>query len=155
MLLNIKTFVRSINDSWLNFKLQTQILLASTVLLSFLIASVTYWSLATVQNSPNINNSRLVNDVNSLLRDNILSLIEEKKSSEIISFCERFYKNSTSLRYIIFIDRLGVEYGIPYTYRELLTQENFSLSKHHIKKDRLIVNSATNFDNTTSNCYFV
>ena len=151
MLLNIKTFVRSINDSWLNFKLQTQILLASTVLLSFLIASVTYWSLTTVQNSPNINNSRFVNDINSLLRDNILSLIEEKKSGEIISFCERFYKNSTSLRYIIFIDQMGIEYGIPYNYRELFTQENFSLSRHHFKKEHWIGNSATKFDTTTSN----
>ena len=151
MLLNIKTFIRSINDSWLNFKLQTQILLASTVLLSFLITSVAYWSFATAQNSPNINNSRFVNDINSLLRDNILSLIEEKKSSEILSFCERFYKNSTSLRYIIFIDQMGVEYGIPYSYRELVTQDNFSLSRYSFGKKKLVTNSVTNFDTTTSN----
>jgi two-component system sensor histidine kinase NblS len=56
------------------------------------------------------------------VRDNVVSLIEENKSEEIIPFCERFYKNSTSLRYIIFIDSKGVSYGIPYNYSEVLSR---------------------------------
>lgn len=83
------------------------------------ISTVVPWSIASIQHSPNINNSRALDDINSLLRDNIQALIEENRNNEIIPFCERFYKNSTSLRYIVFIDNQGREYGIPYNYLEI------------------------------------
>ena len=127
MLLNIKSFISSINYSWLTFKLQTQIVFATTILVLSFVISFPPGSLGTVPNSFNlfnISNNRFANDINFLLRDNILTLIEEGKEIEIVPFCERFYRNSSILRYIIFIGKSGVEVGIPYTFQEILAASN-------------------------------
>ena len=149
MLLSIKTFVSAINYSWLNFKLQTQIILATTALLLLLISSITSWSINTLQNSPNINSSKFVNDINSLLQNSIVSLIEEQKSDEIIPFCERFYKNSSSLRYIIFIDKNGISYGIPYSYDEIVNNYSLSPTLKRIKSYSVPPDPKSNFEITT------
>ena len=87
MLLNIKTFVSSINYSWLNFKLQTQIILAATILILVFFSSIFSWPINTIQVT-NTNINRGINDLNNtLLYDNIRSLSKENKISEIIPFC--------------------------------------------------------------------
>jgi two-component system sensor histidine kinase NblS len=149
VLLNIKTFVSSINQSWLNFKLQTQLIFATTAVLLILLSSVTSWSLSSLQNLPSSNVNRFANDINSLLRDNIVFLIEEQKSNEIIPFCERFYKNSTSLRYIIFIDSKGITYGIPYNYNEIFSQYDVLNLLDRVKNSSLPFNLLKNFEATT------
>ena len=148
MLLNLKTFVRSINSSWLNFKLQTQLILATITLILVLISSILSWSINVVQDVPNTNNVRFLNDINSLLRENILSLIEEKRSSEIVTFCERFYRTSNSLRYIVFIDQNGIDYGIPYNLNEIFQNATISNSLNLFKSSGLQSTMVSNFDGT-------
>lgn len=148
MLLNLKTFVRSINSSWLNFKLQTQLILATITLILVLISSILSWSINVVQDVPNTNNVRFLNDINSLLRENILSLIEERRSSEIVTFCERFYRTSNSLRYIVFIDQNGIDYGIPYNLNEIFPNATISNSLNLFKSSGLQSTMVSNFDGT-------
>lgn len=148
MLLSIKNFVNYINYSWLNFKLQTQIVLTTTLILLLLGTSI-YWSITSLGNLVNINNSHFINDINSLLRDDIVSLLEKNRSSEVITFCERFYKTSTSLRYIIFIDSNGVEYGIPYNYREILSHYDSFIYLDRIKNDSVFNNILFRFNITS------
>ena len=148
MLLNLKTFVNSINYYWLNFKLQTQIILTTTTLILIIVSSIASWSLTTEYNSKNINN-KFVSDITSLLIDNIISLTEENKTNEIIPFCERYYRNSSSLRYIIFIDSKGNEYGIPYSYKEVLSSHGAIGTLSQGKLQELKTNTLLNFDVTT------
>ena len=148
MLLNLKTFVRSINSSWLNFKLQTQLILATITLILVLSSSILSWSINVVQDVPNTNNVRFLNDINSLLKENILSLIEEKRSTEIVTFCERFYRTSTSLRYIVFIDQNGIYYGITYNFKEIFPNATASNSLNLFESFRLHSPMSSNFDGT-------
>lgn len=147
MLLNIKTFVSSVNHSWFNFKLQTQIVLATTILILILVSSIASWSSTAIYNSPSVNStSRFINEINSLLKDNLSSLLTEGRTTEIIPFCERFYKNSTSLRYIVFIDAKGTEYGIPYSYEEILSNYNFYLPFKIYQQPQSLLNTLTNVE---------
>ena len=152
MLLNIKTFISDVNHSWLNFKLQTQIILVTTVSILLLVSSIIPWSINAIQHTPNmVNNNRFVTDINLLLRDNILSLLEENRSVDIVPFCERFYRNSTNLRYIIFIDQNGFEYGIPYNYNEIFSNSEFAASFNRVGNYSNTFLVRANFDVTTLN----
>lgn len=124
MLLTVKNFVSSLNYSWLYFKLQTQILFVTVILLFTLISIAIFGSINTLQNIPNSETNKLLDNISSLLADNILLLLEDDRSNEIIPFCEQFYKTSTSLRYIIYIDQTGINYGIPYNYKEIFPSAN-------------------------------
>lgn len=79
MLFNIRNFVSSVNRSWINVKLQTQIILAITVFISIFVSSIASWPVTTMQEQVNVYNNRLANDMNSLLSANIVSLLENKK----------------------------------------------------------------------------
>jgi hypothetical protein len=59
----------------------------------------------------NITNNRFTTDINSLLSANIISLLENNKGNDVMLFCERFYENTPSIRYILFIDDSGFYYG--------------------------------------------
>ena len=148
VLFNIKTFVGSVNYSWLNFKLQTQILFATITLILVLVSSISSWSSTTLQNSPNLNTNKFADDINSLLRENILSLLEENKRNEIVPFCERFYRNSKSLHYIVFIDSAGRDYGVPYSYNEIIHNYDFTPSLKRIKTSQPLPKTVTNIDGT-------
>jgi two-component system sensor histidine kinase NblS len=148
VLLNLKTFVSSLNYSWLNLKLQAQIILTTTTLILIIVSSIASWSLTTEYSSTNINN-KIVNDITSLLNDNILSLIEDNKTNEIVPLCERYYKTSTSLRFIIFIDSKGKEYGIPYSYREIFSSYDSLKPLYQERVQELKTNTLLKFDVTT------
>ena len=120
MLFNIRNFVSSVNRSWINVKLQTQIILAITVFISIFVSSIASWPVTTMQEQVNVYNNRLANDMNSLLSANIVSLLENKKRGEILAFCERFYENIPTIR-ILFIYDSGQYYGIPYNYNEIFS----------------------------------
>lgn len=145
MLFNIKKFVDSVNRSWVNFKLQTQIILAVTLMISLFLSSVASWSFTTIQEQTNINNKGFTNDINSLLIANIISLYNENKSNEIYSFCERFYNNTPTVRYILFIDRFGKYYGVPYEYNEILTLNSKSINNWSLVKKQITIISNNDF----------
>jgi len=99
--------------------LQTQVIFATTILVFGLASSLTSLPLKTIEIEINRTNIRFENDINSLLSTNIVLLLKEKKERQINQLCERFYQSSPNIRYILFIDRYGFEYGLPYDYYEL------------------------------------
>lgn len=138
MLFNIRNFVSSVNRSWINVKLQTQIILAITVFISIFVSSIASWPVTTMQEQVNVYNNRLANDMNSLLSANIVSLLENKKRGEILAFCERFYENIPTIRYILFIDDSGQYYGIPYNYNEIFSLNETAEKDLTITKKKLL-----------------
>ena len=154
MLLNLKTFIGSINYFWLNLKLQTQIILATISLILLFLSSLTSWSSLNIQNSSQFNNPSFVTDISLLLRDELISLLEAGRSDEIIPFCEQFYKKRRSIRYILFIDTAGKEYGIPYTTSELINNSLLPQRKVLLKSFPIFFNRVVQFDPTPFT-YFV
>lgn len=123
MLLNIKTFVSSVNHSWLNFKLQTQIILATTILFLVLISSITSGPLTTIYKLTN-NSIPIQNDLTILLNDNLVALLTTNQKKDILPLFDRLYRKSTNLRYIVLIDKNGQEYSVPYSYKEIISNYN-------------------------------
>ena len=87
MLSNIKKLFNSVNYSWQNFKLQTQIILATTLLISILVSSIASWSVTAINEQLTLSKNQYTNDMNLLLSNNLDSLLKDDKKKEIISFC--------------------------------------------------------------------
>ena len=138
MLFNIKNFVSSINRSWINFKLQTQIILATTLLISILVSSIASWSVTTIQEQINTTNTKFNTDLNLLLSSNLISLLENNKNNELRDFCERFYENTPTIRYILLIEKSGLSYGIPYNYNEIFSLPDETTKNLIVTKKELI-----------------
>ena len=137
MLFNIKGLVSSVNQSWINFKLQTKIIFVTTILISLLVSSIVSWSVTAIEEQMNTNNRRFTTDINSLLGANIIYLFQENKTSEILSFCERFYENTPNIRYILFIDNFANSYSIPYNFSEIFPKSSNSTTNLTNTKERL------------------
>ena len=134
MLLNIKFLISSLNRFWLNFKLQTQLILLTTSIISIAISFLTNWAIETIQEETRINDTRFANDIGSLLGANITSLINDNNFQEIFPFCERFYKNSSSIKYIIFFSPdTTISYGIPFSSNEIFEQK-YNIYRKNLKK---------------------
>ena len=108
MLLNIKFLINWLNRVCLNFKLQTRLILLTTIIISLILSNIASLSITTIQQETKINDARFARDTSALLGANIISLINEKEQDEIFPFCERFYRNSPSIRYIVFFDKTKI-----------------------------------------------
>ena len=123
MILNLKYFLGYLNKLWLNFRLQTKLILASTFFISIGISGLAFWSANLIQQETLFNKIRLANDVTVLLGANLISLTSENDYKGILPLCERFYKNSPNIKYIIFFDSKNKQtYGVPFTYSELTSK---------------------------------
>lgn len=140
MLFTIKKFVNSLNQSWLEFKRQTQLILLTLALILTTIITITFGSSTTLQQFPSPEHAKIVNDINFLVRDNIFLFLKEGKTEEIILFCERFYKKSGSIKYILYIDDHGTNYGVPYSYNEIFNQYDFLTQEKKLIKSNVISN---------------
>jgi two-component system sensor histidine kinase NblS len=140
VLSNIKKLFNSVNYSWQNFKLQTQIILATTLLISILVSSIASWSVTAINEQLTLSKNQYTNDMNLLLSNNLDSLLKDDKKKEIISFCEGFYENTPNIRFILFIDNYGSYYGIPYNYDEIFSL-NPKLAKNLTITKKKLLNS--------------
>ena len=71
MLFNIKKLFNSVNYSWQNFKLQTQIILATTLLISILVSSIASWSVTAINEQLTLSKNQYTNDMNLLLSNTL------------------------------------------------------------------------------------
>ena len=76
MLFNIKTFINSVNQSWVNFKTQTQIIVTTLIIISLFINNITSTTLATIQDETIRYNIQFTNELNSFLNASISSFFE-------------------------------------------------------------------------------
>jgi two-component system sensor histidine kinase NblS len=133
VLLNIKFLINWLNRVCLNFKLQTRLILLTTIIISLILSNIASLSITTIQQETKINDARFARDTSALLGANIISLINEKEQDEIFPFCERFYRNSPSIRYIVFFDKTKeIFHSIPFSYNEIMNKilyENDNIPK--------------------------
>ena len=92
---------------------------AATLVVSLIMSSLTFWAVNTIQLQSNINDTRFGSDLSILIASNAAPLVAENDLQGLAGFSERFYRSTSSIRYIIYADRFGsIFFGIPYSQAE-------------------------------------
>ena len=105
---------RAIGRWWAEFSLQTKLLAVATLVVSLLMAGITFFALNGIQQDARMSDTRYARDLGLLLSANVTPLVAEGHDRELAAVAERFWRSSRSLRYIFFADPEGVIYlGIP------------------------------------------
>ncbi|MEL6929333.1 MAG: ATP-binding protein [Cyanobacteria bacterium J06600_6] len=118
------TFITKIKEIialwWSEFTLQTKLMAAATLVVSLIMSSLTFWAVNTIQLQSNINDTRFGSDLSILIASNAAPLVAENDLQGLADFSSRFYRSTSSIRYIIYADRFGnIFFGIPYSQAEL------------------------------------
>ncbi len=93
---------------------------AATLVVSLIMSSLTFWAVNTIQQESNINDTRFGSDLSILIASNAAPLIEEGDLAGLAQFSNRFYRSTSSIRYIIYADEFGnIFFGIPYSQAEI------------------------------------
>ncbi|MEO1383986.1 MAG: hypothetical protein AAFV78_12215, partial [Bacteroidota bacterium] len=104
---------------WSEFTLQTKLMAAATLVVSLIMSSLTFWAVNTIQLQSNINDTRFGSDLSILIASNAAPLVAEDDLQALSDFSTRFYRSTSSIRYIIYADQYGnIFFGIPYSQAE-------------------------------------
>jgi two-component system sensor histidine kinase NblS len=116
---------------WSEFTLQTKLMAAATLVVSLIMSSLTFWAVNTIQLESNINDTRFGSDLSILIASNAAPLVAENDMQGLADFSTRFYRSTSSIRYLIYADRSGnIFFGIPYSQAE---NQNTLTIKRRIK----------------------
>lgn len=92
---------------------------AATLVVSLIMSSLTFWAVNTIQLQSNINDTRFGSDLSILIASNAAPLVAEDDLQALSDFSTRFYRSTSSIRYIIYADQYGnIFFGIPYSQAE-------------------------------------
>ncbi|HAC66204.1 MAG TPA: PAS domain-containing sensor histidine kinase [Cyanothece sp. UBA12306] len=120
MLTLLKTIREIIRRWWSEFTLQTKLMAGATLAVSLFMSGLTFWAVNSIQQEAQLNDTRFGRDLGLLLASNVSPLIAEDKLTEVARFSSRFYKSTSSVRYIIYADQEGkIFFGIPYSAAEV------------------------------------
>jgi two-component system, OmpR family, sensor histidine kinase NblS len=118
------TFILKIKEIisrwWSEFTLQTKLMAAATLVVSLIMSSLTFWAVNTIQLQSNINDTRFGSDLSILIASNAAPLVADGDLQGLADFSSRFYRSTSSIRYIIYADQSGsIFFGIPYSQAEI------------------------------------
>ncbi|MFB2935799.1 two-component system sensor histidine kinase NblS [Aerosakkonemataceae cyanobacterium BLCC-F154] len=120
MLVLLKTIREAIAHWWSEFTLQTRLMAAATLIVSLLMSGLTFWAVNTIQEDARLNDTRFGRDLGILLATNVSPLIAENNLSEVARFSERFFENTSSVRYMLYADKEGkIFFGLPFWQSEV------------------------------------
>jgi two-component system sensor histidine kinase NblS len=92
----------------------------ATLVVSLLMSGLTFWAVNTIQQNALLNDTRFGRDLGLLLAGNVTPLLAENDLTEVARFSSRFYRSTSSVRYIIYADGEGkIFFGIPYSEAEV------------------------------------
>lgn len=105
---------------WSEFTLQTKLMAAATLVVSLIMSSLTFWAVNTIQRDSIINDTRFGSDLSLLLAANAAPFVAEHDLEGLTSFSTRFYRSTSSIRYLLYADESGsIFFGIPYSQAEV------------------------------------
>ncbi|PSB33351.1 two-component system sensor histidine kinase NblS [Chlorogloea sp. CCALA 695] len=117
-----KTLAKAIAHWWADFTLQTKLLAAATLVVSLIMSGLTFWAVNTIQQDARTNDTRFGSDLGLLLASNVAPLVAENNLTEVAQFSQRFYSNTSSVRYMLYADEAGqIFFGIPFWQPEVQT----------------------------------
>ena len=96
----MKQAIRIILQFWSSVKLKTRFMSVVTLLISLIISSFTFWSLTAIQKDSLITDTRFCKDLSLLFASNVLNLVEKNNTKELMSFIEKIYLTTASIKYI-------------------------------------------------------
>ena len=82
MLFNIRLFSKVISLTWLNFKLQTQLIFVAVGVVSLSVSGLFYSSINFIQQESIITEKKFAFDISTLLAANIIPFLNEKNYQE-------------------------------------------------------------------------
>ena len=106
----LKALLTALRQWWSEFTLQAKLLALSTLVVSLIMTGLTFFSLSSIQSDARLSDTRYARDVGLLLSANVTSLVAEGQDRQLITVANRFWKQSSSIRYILFADPDGVIY---------------------------------------------
>lgn len=122
MIGQLKTLRAAIAQWWADFTLQTKLMAAATLVVSLIMSGLTFWAVNTIQQDARINDTRFGSDLGLLLASNVAPLVAENNLTEVAQFSQRFYSNTSSVRYMLYADEAGkIFFGIPFWQPEVQT----------------------------------
>ena len=128
MLTLLKKIREAISRWWLEFPLQTKLMAAATLVVSLVMSGLTFWAVNTIQLDARLNDTRFGSDLGLLLAANTAPLVAENNLTEVARFSSRFYRSTSSVRYLMYADVDGkVYFGIPYS--EAAVQNSLSIER--------------------------
>ena len=120
MLALLKTIREVIAHWWSEFTLQTKLMAAATLVVSLVMSGLTFWAVNTIQLDARLNDTRFGRDLGLLLASNVAPLIAEDNLTEVAQFSQRFYSNTSSVRYMLYADKAGkIFFGLPFWESEV------------------------------------
>ena len=123
---------------WAEFSLQTKLLAIATLVVSLMMTGITFFALNGIQRDAVMNDTRYARDLGLLLAGNVTELVDQGQDRELANVAEKFWRSSTSLRYIFFADPEGVVYlGIPISGTATGGSEDLRLSRRLELPDEL------------------
>jgi two-component system sensor histidine kinase NblS len=115
MLALLKTIREAIARWWSELTLPTKLMAAATLVVSLIMSGFTFWAVNTIQLDAQLNETRFGRDLGLLLASNVAPLVAENNLTEVAQFSQRFYSNTSSVRYMLYADEAGkIFFGIPF-----------------------------------------
>lgn len=114
----------------------------ATLVVSLVMSGLTFWAVNTIQQDARMNDTRFGRDLGLLLAANVAPLIAEGNYTEVAQFSGRFYRSTSSVRYMIYADEDGrIFFGIPFSESEvknsLTIQRRIQLPESYAKNAEL------------------
>nr|YP_010728850.1 two component sensor kinase [Lithothamnion corallioides]WEA76977.1 two component sensor kinase [Lithothamnion corallioides] len=104
-----------ISQLWLNINLKTRLMSVTTLAVSLLMSSLTFWALTTIQKDSIYTDTRFCRDLSMLFTYNLVDLIDRNNYKELISFIENVYLSTSSIRYIqVFTSNGDLSISLPF-----------------------------------------
>ena len=115
MLALFQTIREAIASWWSEFTLQTKLLAVATLVVSLVMSGLTFWAINTIQQDARLNDTRFGSDLGLLLAANVAPLVADQNLTEVAQFSQRFYRSTSSVRYMLYADETGkIFFGIPF-----------------------------------------
>lgn len=115
MLALLKTIREAIARWWSELTLPTKLMAAATLVVSLIVSGFTFWAVNTIQLDARLNETRFGRDLGLLLASNVAPLVAENNLTEVAQFSQRFYSNTSSVRYMLYADEAGkIFFGLPF-----------------------------------------
>lgn len=140
MLALLKKFQAAIAHWWSELTLPTKLMAAATLVVSLIVSGFTFWAVNTIQVDARLNETRFGRDLGLLLASNVAPLVAENDLTEVAQFSQRFYSNTSSVRYMLYADEAGkIFFGIPFW--EPAVQNSLSIERRIHLPDGYAANS--------------
>lgn len=111
----LKKIREAIARWWSELTLPTKLMAAATLVVSLIVSGFTFWAVNTIQVDARLNETRFGRDLGLLLASNVAPLVAENNLTEVAQFSQRFYSNTSSVRYMLYADEGGkIFFGLPF-----------------------------------------